>query len=119
MNQEVKQKWLDALRSGQYLQGNGALLCRSIDNSPKYCCLGVLCDIHSKATGCAWDVNDHYEGCSSFVPDVVVEWAGLQDYEIDQSDEGFDIGTGEYELSSYNDNGHSFEEIAQLIENSL
>ena len=41
MNPEVKQLWLDALRSGKYEQGK--LMLRPTDNS--YCCLGVLCEI--------------------------------------------------------------------------
>lgn len=40
MNQEVKEKWVRALRSGEYKQGGGVL--RSGD---RFCCLGVLCDI--------------------------------------------------------------------------
>ena len=38
---DVKTKWLDALRSGKYKQGRGIL--RRPDGS--FCCLGVLCDI--------------------------------------------------------------------------
>lgn len=38
---EVKQKWLQALRSGSYKQGKHVL--RTADNH--YCCLGVLCDV--------------------------------------------------------------------------
>ena len=41
MNAEVKAKWLEALRSGKYKQGQGRL--RSRDN--KFCCLGVLEDV--------------------------------------------------------------------------
>lgn len=40
MNQEIKAKWVAALRSGNYEQGHYRL--RSND---RYCCLGVLCDI--------------------------------------------------------------------------
>jgi len=41
MNLEIKQKWLEALRSGRYAQGQGIL--RNTNN--EYCCLGVLCDL--------------------------------------------------------------------------
>lgn len=41
MTKELKQKWIDALRSEKYVQGQGCL--RSVKN--KYCCLGVLCDV--------------------------------------------------------------------------
>ena len=41
MNQEIKQKWLEALRSGKYKQGRLGL--RNKQN--EFCCLGVLCDV--------------------------------------------------------------------------
>lgn len=43
MNPEVKVRWLEALRSGKFKQGNGALC-----NEGGYCCLGVLCEIEGK-----------------------------------------------------------------------
>jgi len=43
-DQEVKTLWLNALRSGEYIQGHGAL-CRNNSNGPEYCCLGVLCEV--------------------------------------------------------------------------
>lgn len=44
MNQDIKQKWVAALRSGEYKQGVGMLKLRDGDDL-LYCCLGVLCDI--------------------------------------------------------------------------
>ena len=41
MNQEIKKKWLKALRSGGYKQTRGKLKSRN----GSFCCLGVLCDI--------------------------------------------------------------------------
>lgn len=40
MNKEIADKWVAALRSGEYNQTRGAL--RRKDN---FCCLGVLCDL--------------------------------------------------------------------------
>jgi hypothetical protein len=40
MSLELKQKWVDALRSGEYRQSKCGL--RTPDG---FCCLGVLCDI--------------------------------------------------------------------------
>jgi len=37
---EIKSKWVEALRSGEYAQGRGA-----IRNKTGFCCLGVLCDV--------------------------------------------------------------------------
>lgn len=44
---EVKAKWLAALRSGDYRQGQG-LLHQISDGQHSFCCLGVLCDLAEK-----------------------------------------------------------------------
>lgn len=41
MDEELKEKWLKALRSGDYKQGRNAL--KTVTN--RFCCLGVLADI--------------------------------------------------------------------------
>jgi hypothetical protein len=40
MNQDVKKRWVEALRSGKYQQGRGHLC-----DGSTYCCLGVLCEL--------------------------------------------------------------------------
>jgi len=40
MNQEVKAKWVEALRSGKYKQGR-----KTLKHAGRYCCLGVLCEV--------------------------------------------------------------------------
>ena len=47
---ELKQKWIEALRSGKYAQSQLAL-----KNADGYCCLGVLCDIAGVGT---WEEPD-------------------------------------------------------------
>lgn len=48
MNQEIKQKWVEALRSGKYEQGTTQLYWPSTN---RYCCLGVLsCVMDMKLT---------------------------------------------------------------------
>lgn len=42
---EIKQAWLDALKSGKYIQGTGKLM-DTIENQKEHCCLGVLCEVH-------------------------------------------------------------------------
>ena len=43
---ELKQKWIEALQSGEYVKGHGRLRePGDEENSEKYCCLGVLADI--------------------------------------------------------------------------
>ena len=76
MKPEIKKLWVDALRSGDYIQGRGGLRGECND----FCCLGVLCDLHAKATGRKWSHNGcHYEYLSqmAFLPNEVTEWAGL------------------------------------------
>ena len=103
MNKEIKDRWLIALRSGDYIQGTGSL---KIDDS--FCCLGVLCDILQKDLNTYWD-DDSFENTSDLLPEIVWKYAELPD-----SDPGID---GTRTLSSCNDfRRNSFEEIADLIE---
>lgn len=68
MNKTLKNKWLKALRSGEYAQGVGRLR----TNKDEFCCLGVLCDISGKGV---WEDQ-------TFIPKVsqkAVNAAGLRD----------------------------------------
>ena len=55
MNQEIKNRWVSALRSGEYKQGKGALC--SINN--EYCCLGVLSDLYAKEYELEWITKEY------------------------------------------------------------
>lgn len=47
IDQETKDKWIAALRSGEYKQGNSRL--RYDDElGSSFCCLGVLCEVMGK-----------------------------------------------------------------------
>lgn len=53
MNKVLKSKWLKALRSGRYKQGDSYLRL-SYNRAPaRYCCLGVLAQIQ----GAKWDAD--------------------------------------------------------------
>jgi hypothetical protein len=56
MNQELKTKWLAALRSGGYKQGRQKLRIGKGENT-RMCCLGVLADIIDPD---AWGRNNHW-----------------------------------------------------------
>ena len=107
MNKALKKKWVAALRSGKYRQGR-ARLCTPAKHGGhvKYCCLGVLCEI-SKAEK-IWRDAYGYLGSDSyvFVPDRLAEEIDLQNN--DQID-----------LAAMNDDGKSFREIANWIEENL
>ena len=113
MNPQIKQKWVDALRSCEYQQTQGRL--RKEDG---FCCLGVLCDLYIKENNVEWEIEDdiyRYEKHFTVLPPSVVGWAGVEDsnpYVIGVT--GF-VGS----LSALNDSGFTFNEIADLIENHL
>lgn len=112
MNEEIKKKWVEALRSGKYKQGEGYL--RSADD--KFCCLGVLCDIVSPE-GWAKCLSGRYNhGVNGItLPGKVSEATGVT------SQGGIAVpvaygGTTCHFLIELNDAGATFEEIADVIE---
>lgn len=129
MKAEVKEKWVAALRSGEYQQAHGML--RNVDEN-SFCCLGVLCDLAIK-DGLKLRVEDltyegdpdaiitYYDGISDILPDKVAKWANLSDSpEVRVSDEtDAELGTYNACLAELNDNGWTFAQLAGLIEESL
>lgn len=119
MDAVIKTKWTDALRSGKYQQGVGAL--RSGDN--KFCCLGVLCDV-AEAKGLSMEViapEDNsqvwkYDDRVGGLPQSVQGWAGMDDSMGSRMiNDNFE---GPYRpcLADLNDEGRTFEQIADIIE---
>lgn len=77
MKIEIADKWVKALRSGEYKQAVGRLR-----TNEGFCCLGVLCDLHAKETRTKWDKlgyfsNHFYFGESKKLPYKVIKWAGI------------------------------------------
>jgi len=76
MKQEVMEKWTQALESGEYKRAKGVLKSKT----GGFCCLGVLCELHSKETGQQWDhtSNSRFYFDERFnLPNVVKDWAGM------------------------------------------
>ncbi len=46
MDAQLKAKWVEALRSGEFKQGHYEL--KNEDDDTRYCCLGVLCVVADK-----------------------------------------------------------------------
>lgn len=135
MNPQVKEKWLNALRSGEYEQATGKL------KTPQgFCCLGVLTDLYVKEKNQDWilrssdpeDIVDEdyytFEQTDDFLPHSVMKWAGLDSncpevmIENEDYNEEYDDGECEYipqKLSDLNDDGMTFDKIADLIESQL
>lgn len=102
MNAEIQKQWVAALRSDEFNQAQYAL---KIDDC--YCCLGVLCELHRRATGGQWDRND-YLGAHSVLPAEVRIWAGLDRHDPMDSDGCC--------LTHRNDRMEDFLTIADVIE---
>jgi len=112
MDPEVKKLWVYALRSGDYEQGKGRL-----KNGDKYCCLGVLCDLHSKSgleSSEEWN-GGSYKHLNSVLSKDVLEWSGL-----DRNNGDFVIiDQIESCLTYHNDREKTFNQIADAIEEQL
>ena len=120
MNPDIKEKWVAALRSGEYTQGHGKLY-----NPPEntYCCLGVLCDLYAKEKDIAaegvfqkqsFDEDGETEGHNVYPPPEVVTWADLGCCDPVVT---FDLRLKT--VSSLNDSDESFVRIVMLSRRSL
>ena len=128
MNSQVKEKWIAALRSGEYQQG-----INSLRSNQGFCCLGVLCDLYAKEHNENWEhVNAYseqntkaedswyFQEETQFLPEKVMNWAQLEDNNPEVEILDKDDNLLEYEvLSHMNDVGKSFSIIADVIEKYL
>lgn len=138
MNPELKQKWLQALRSGQYKQTKERL-----KGKYGYCCLGVLCDVSGRGewtktdTGWSFRYPDAYYSDSLTSVDTDLESDLLNEFKLDSATQNFLValndGTSEpagiHEGSVLDPatgkrvnvpkTGRKFKEIADWIEKNL
>lgn len=59
MDKELKKKWLEALRSGDYKQGFFTLK-RKYEKETQHCCLGVLCELVAEDYPKEIHITDEY-----------------------------------------------------------
>ena len=129
MNPQVKEKWLNALRSGEYQQGK-----LNLRVGDSFCCLGVLTDLYAQETngGCWFELGvneqkkevtygfkdydrDHNFYDADYLPEMVVNWAWLED-----ENPTVHNTEGHYEcISNLNDSDYTFAQIADVIEEQL
>lgn len=110
----MKQEWINALRSGKYKQGRSKL--RHDDH---FCCLGVLCDLVNKDN---WQEHPHYNLPPSWVDMTGTYNAGGLPIPLGErlfTAKNHSVSDVFYFLALKNDNGYSFEEIADYIEAEL
>jgi len=115
MRQDIADKWIVALRSGEYKQGSDYLC-----DSGYHCCLGVLCELYMEHTGdllyASLKRDDgvvSYGGYTETLPIEVMKWSGVSTetgsiYDSDMQD----VFSS---LAEMNDSGHTFDELADII----
>ena len=121
----TKQQWIDALRSGEYDQCTGALAKPDPDTGGmSYCCLGVLATI----AGVGHQMHDNLPSITVFDFDDEVSVSGIipeafrstivSDLDLAQLDRDAQFPQDDLMrvLSSKNDRGASFDEIADYLE---
>lgn len=123
MNSDIKTKWVQALRSGEYEQARGALHVRNAGGD-KFCCLGVLCDVlvkeglYSPTLNSLPVVGDgemhvYYDDEPGVLPEAVRRIANVgMNPDVERGDLSMT-------LAEFNDAGSTFAEIADLIETQL
>lgn len=116
MKTEIKKKWIEALRSGEYKQGRRMLK----DNQGKFCCLGVLCDIYAKEKKVDWDSPTTFFASDAELPEKVAMWAGLgkRDPELKDS-KGREKSATSWNDSTSKSQHLGFQGIANAIERTL
>ena len=110
LEKEFAKKWLEALRSGKYEQGEGYL--QNADG--QYCCLGVACRVNHPRVKLIhkFFIDSEGEGRGYITKDLEEKMPKLL--------RGTD-GTNEFVklVSEMNDEGQSFHQIADWIEKNV
>lgn len=121
MKREIRDKWVAALRSGEYKQGTSVLR-RSHPGGDTFCCLGVLCDLAEKEGIISSEIKVdafgepmyYYGAYDAFLPGPVRVWSGVGEAPSPFADSEHNT------LVYLNDEaGYNFNEIADVIEASF
>ena len=110
MKKELKERWITALRSGDYVQSQGCL-----QDKYGWCCLGVLCNI---VDGTKWiepDEGGLEERDYDFGNEVVLEDMPPLEW---LENHGLPHGLAK-ELAGLNDDGVPFVKIAEYIKENV
>lgn len=90
MHEYVKNKWVEALRSGKYRKGRGVLTEVKKNGTKNYCCLGVLCELYMEENNLPIRIGPqvsarsrdrmivYYNEYDKFLPYEVRKWAGME-----------------------------------------
>lgn len=113
-NKERIRLWIEALRSGEYKQGKGAL-----QHNGEFCCLGVACEVAIKNELDIKVFHDadgfvQYDVEYNYMPIVVGEWFGFERDDLTNPRLGKGIGLNAVRVND--ELKLSFEEIADALE---
>lgn len=113
-----RDEWLKALRSGKYKQTDGALRKQEEYNDEcQYCCLGVLSKIQGRLTDEGCDLFEREDGDSVLHPTnpfySIFEECGYLPENVKFID---DRDVEHISLTTINDHGYTFTQIADVIE---
>lgn len=121
MNKEIKEDWLEALRSGDYEKGIG-----SLNENNKLCCLGVLCEVMKVDSivvngphGTQWKLYRRSyvaRGHKCYLPDEVALEAGIRNNPIEYKHRKH---SALHHLIEINDSNETFDEVITFIEEYL
>lgn len=107
------ERWIKALRSGEYAQATNQLRVNDSYGPIGYCCLGVACDLFQKETGQGkWDGPFFVLRNRQYVtnpPEDVCEYFGLT------TDSGTYGSVRDLTLTERNDSGWNFKKIANIL----
>jgi hypothetical protein len=129
MKKEIAKRWIKALRSGKYKQGQSFLKQYDTKNQPRHCCLGVLCELYNesmkknhKKTITVKTCDDEFSlkhgyvrfgGKEDFLPTSVRKWAGMKSKDGKMDNESYNS------LADMNDFGKTFKTISNTIEKNI
>lgn len=137
MKKEIMKKWIKALRSGKYKQGQGTLKQYNRKGEAQHCCLGVLCELYNqemkknkKKTLPEKICNNNYDfdnGYTRFgnktddLPKEVMKWSGINNSlgTIKKEETWFGnykVSSSSETLADLNDSGRKFKTISNIIE---
>jgi hypothetical protein len=111
----LKRKWVEALRSGEYEQGQGKL--RKVENGRTYhCCLGVLCEV-AEIPHIKMHMDEGVAIHGYVFRGVTSRSTATLPYNF--VNQHFSSENDPWKLIELNDAGKSFEEIADYIESKV
>lgn len=111
MNKKVAKQWVEALRSGKYKQGE-LFLCED----EKYCCLGVLNELHPELDLAGGLVSSLYNYKRIGLDSSHGLLSNSANCDFNSYSGIVNTSTFDLSLSMLNDSGYTFDEIADIIE---